>query len=229
MHLALGVIFGLLHATIADFADLEGPVGTGLMKFDKQSRSSRTTQDVRQMAVSDEASGAEQSLRARSNLLQEGGDALPPRVPVGGQPLPFAHVLTQPAPPLLDRVEPGGGRRQPDDRQPDDCQPDDRQPDDRQPRQGSQGRRPIVPIVPILHIVPIVPIVMGMDGPGVLDTRDADRDALGPRLHALQLPRAGADLLAGADLRAAKQRGVPHVHSPTQRVAGATEAPLRRR
>jgi hypothetical protein len=52
-----------------------------------------------QMAVTDEASVAEQSMRARTKLIQEGVDALPQRVPVVVE---IPHVLTEPAPQLLD-------------------------------------------------------------------------------------------------------------------------------
>src|SRR6516164_4012995 len=95
------------------------------------------------MAVTDEASVAEQRMRARSKLIQEGVDTLPQRVPVVGQPMQFEYVLPQPAPQLLDRVEPGGVGWQPDDLQ---------------SRQGSQGR---------------LYIVMVMDRPVVLDDIDA--------------------------------------------------------
>ena len=139
------------------------------------------------MALPPEAGRAEQLLRARRKLIPEGVDALAQGVPVVGQPLQFEHVLTQPAPPLLARIEPGGGGRQPDQLP---------------PRQVGHGR------------LDVVMVVMVRDGPVVLD----DRDARGPRLHASQLPIAGADLLA------ADQIVVPLVSPPRQRSAGAKEA-----
>jgi hypothetical protein len=60
------------------------------------------------MPITDEASVAEQSMRARVKLIQEGVDARTQRVPVVGQAVQLQHVLTQPAPELLDGSEPGG-------------------------------------------------------------------------------------------------------------------------
>src|SRR5258708_4681092 len=57
---------------------------------------------------------------------------------------------------------------------------------------------------------------MVMEGPIVLD----DVDPLGPRIHVIQLPIAGADLLA------ADQVVVPIVHPPSQRARGANAALL---
>src|SRR5260221_9723303 len=76
-----------------------------------------------------------------------------------------------------------------------------RQPDQLQARQVSQGR---------LHVVMVV------DGPIVLD----DVVPLGPRIHVIQLQRAGDHL------RAADQVVVPVVHPPSQRVECANEALL---
>jgi hypothetical protein len=138
------------------------------------------------MAVTDEAGVAEQRMRARGKLIQEGVDALPQRVPVVGQAVEREHVLTQPAPDLLAGIAPGGGGRQPDQLQ---------------ARPAGQGR---------LHVVMVV------DGPMVVD----DVDPLGPRLHVIQLPRAGANLLA------ADQGVVPGVPPASPRVARANAALL---
>lgn len=124
------------------------------------------------MAIPDEAGRAEQLMGAPRKLIQEGVDALAQGGPVVGEPMEFEHVLTQPPPQLLDRVQPGGVGRQPDHLQ---------------PWQVSQGR---------------LYVVMVMDGPVVLD----DIDTLGPRIHAIQLPIEGDDLLA------ADQVVVPIVH-----------------
>ncbi len=102
------------------------------------------------MAIPNEASVAEQSMRARDKLIQEGVDALTQRAPVVGQAVPLQHVLTQPAPELLDGIEPGGVGRQPHRFQ---------------PWQARQHR---------LHVVMVV------NGPVVLDQIDPLDPSVGP-------------------------------------------------
>jgi hypothetical protein len=66
------------------------------------------------VTVAKQADRAEQGRRAMGELIEEGVDVLPQLRPVVGETVGFEHVAAQPAPPLLDRVEPGGVGRQPD-------------------------------------------------------------------------------------------------------------------
>jgi hypothetical protein len=53
-------------------------------------------------------------MRLYDKLIQKGVDPPTQPIPVAGQAMQRQHVLLQPAPQLLDRVEPGCLGRQPD-------------------------------------------------------------------------------------------------------------------
>ena len=53
-------------------------------------------------------------MRPRAELIQKGLYPLAQRLPVPRRAMQFQHVLPQPAPQLLNRIEPGRIGRQPD-------------------------------------------------------------------------------------------------------------------
>src|SRR5262245_16217014 len=69
---------------------------------------------------SGERAGAEQAhvpeevARAGGDLVEEGSDALAEGKPISGEAVLLEHVAREPAPTLLDGIEPRGVRRQPD-------------------------------------------------------------------------------------------------------------------